>query len=81
MNYKMGVMQVIIGVFKEICFGEECVVLMFVNVGVLLKKNGVEICIECGVGEVVGFIDGDYENVGVKFIDWDDIFFNVQVIL
>ena len=57
----MGVTQVIIGVPKEICPGEERVALTPANVGALLKKNGVEIRIERGAGEAAGFTDGDYE--------------------
>lgn len=77
----MGVTQVIIGVPKEICPGEERVALTPANVGALLKKNGVEIRIERGAGEAAGFTDGDYENAGAKLTDRDDIFSNAQVIL
>ena len=77
----MGVTQVIIGVPKEICPGEERVALTPANVGALLKKNGVEIRIERGAGEAAGFTDGDYENAGAKLTDRDDIFSNAQAIL
>ena len=77
----MGVTQVIIGVPKEICPGEERVALTPANVGALLKKNGVEIRIERGAGESAGFTDGDYENAGAKLTDRDDIFSNAQAIL
>ena len=77
----MGVTQVIIGVPKEICPGEERVALTPANVGALLKKNGVEIRIERGAGEAAGFTDGDYENAGAKLTDRDDIFSNPQAIL
>jgi len=77
----MGVTQVIIGVPKEICPGEERVALTPANVGALLKKNGVEIRIERGAGEAAGFTDGDYEKAGAKLTDRDDIFSNAQAIL
>ena len=77
----MGVTQVIIGVPKEICPGEERVALTPANVGALLKKNGVELRIERGAGEAAGFTDGDYENAGAKLTDRDDIFSNAQAIL
>lgn len=77
----MGVTQVVIGVPKEICPGEERVALTPANVGALLKKNGVEIRIERGAGEAAGFTDGDYENAGAKLTDRDDIFSNAQAIL
>ena len=77
----MGVTQVIIGVPKEICPGEERVALTPANVGALLKKNGVEMRIERGAGEAAGFTDGDYENAGAKLTDRDDIFSNAQAIL
>jgi H+-translocating NAD(P) transhydrogenase subunit alpha len=77
----MGVTQVILGVPKEICPGEERVALTPANVGALLKKNGVEIRIERGAGEAAGFTDGDYENAGAKLTDRDDIFSNAQAIL
>jgi len=77
----MGVTQVIIGVPKEICPGEERVALTPANVGALLKKNGVEIRIERGAGEAAGFTDGDYENAGAKLTDRDDIFSNARAIL
>ncbi len=77
----MGVTQVIIGVPKEICPGEERVALTPANVGALLKKQGVEILIERGAGEAAGFTDGEYENAGAKLVDRDNVFFNAQAIL
>jgi len=77
----MGVTQVIIGVPKEICPGEERVALTPANVGALLKKDGVEIRIERGAGEAAGFTDGDFEKAGAKLTDRDDIFSNAQAIL
>ena len=77
----MGVTQVIIGVPKEICPGEERVALTPANVGALLKKQGVEILIERGAGKAAGFTDGEYENAGAKLVDRDNVFFNAQAIL
>ena len=77
----MGVTQVIIGVPKEICPGEERVALTPANVGALLKKQGVEILIERGAGEAAGFQDGDYEAAGAKLVDRDQIFSNARAIL
>ncbi|MBF5055491.1 NAD(P)(+) transhydrogenase [Alcanivorax sp. 521-1] len=77
----MGVTQVIIGVPKEICPGEERVALTPANVGALLKKQGVEILIERGAGEAAGFTDGEYENAGAKLVDRDNVFSNAQAIL
>ncbi|MFP1684371.1 Re/Si-specific NAD(P)(+) transhydrogenase subunit alpha [Alloalcanivorax sp. C16-1] len=77
----MGVTQVIIGVPKEICPGEERVALTPANVGALLKKQGVEILIERGAGEAAGFPDSDFEAAGAKLADRDQIFSSAQAIL
>ncbi|MCH2559046.1 MAG: Re/Si-specific NAD(P)(+) transhydrogenase subunit alpha [Alcanivorax sp.] len=77
----MGVTQVIIGVPKEICPGEERVALTPANVGALLKKQGVEILIERGAGEAAGFPDSDFEAAGAKLADREQIFSSAQAIL
>tara|TARA_R110001606_G_scaffold347564_1_gene496867 strand:+ start:33291 stop:34526 length:1236 start_codon:yes stop_codon:yes gene_type:complete len=77
----MGVTQVIIGVPKEICPGEERVALTPANVGVLLKKEGLEILIERGAGEAAGFTDAEYEKAGAKLAGRDDLFSSAQAIL
>lgn len=54
----------IIGVFKEIKNNENCVVLIFVGVMVLIKC-GYQVFVQVSVGEGSGFFDVEYEVVGV----------------
>ncbi len=76
-----GVTQVIIGVPKEICPGEQRVALTPANVSALLKKQGVEIIIERGAGDIAGYPDSAYEAAGSKLVDRDEVFSSAQVVL
>ena len=76
----MGVTQVIIGVPKEICPGEERVALTPANVGAFLKKVGVEIRTERDAGEAAGFTDGDFEKAVTQLTYPDDIFSTAQAL-
>ncbi len=71
----------IIGVPGEIFPDEQRVALTPDNVGNLLKTQGVQIRVEKGAGEQAGFTDADYEAVGAKLVDRDDIFQQAQVVL
>lgn len=76
-----GVTQVIIGVPKEICPGEQRVALTPANVSALLKKQGVEIKVERGAGDIAGYPDSAFEAAGAKLVDRDEIFSSSQVVL
>ena len=65
----MGVTQVIIGVPREICPGEQRVALVPANVTALLKKPGIEILIEREAGLPAGYTDADYEAAGATLTD------------
>ena len=71
----------IIGVPKEICPGEQRVALTPANVSALLKKQGVEIIIERGAGDIAGYPDSAYEAAGSKLVDRDEVFSSAQVVL
>ena len=71
----------IIGVPKEICPGEQRVALTPANVSALLKKQGVEIIIERGAGDIAGYPDSTYEAAGAKLVDRDEVFSSAQVVL
>ena len=71
----------IIGVPKEICPGEQRVALTPANVSALLKKQGVEIIIERGAGEIAGYPDSAFEAAGAKLVDRDEVFNAAQVVL
>ena len=71
----------IIGVPKEICPGEQRVALTPANVSALLKKQGVEIIIERGAGDIAGYPDSAFEAAGAKLVDRDEIFASAQVVL
>ena len=76
-----GVTQVIIGVPKEICPGEQRVAITPANVSALLKKQGVEIIIERGAGDLAGYPDSAFEAAGAKLVDRDEVFSASQVVL
>ena len=71
----------IIGVPKEICPGEQRVAITPANVSALLKKQGVEIIIERGAGELAGYPDSAFETAGAKLVDRDEVFSASQVVL
>lgn len=71
----------IIGVPKEICPGEQRVALTPANVSALLKKQGVEIIIERGAGDIAGYPDSAFEAAGAKLVDRDEVFSSAQVVL
>ena len=71
----------IIGVPKEICPGEQRVALTPANVSALLKKQGIEIIIERGAGDIAGYPDSTYEAAGAKLVDRDEVFSSAQVVL
>ena len=77
----MGVTQVIIGVPREICPGEQRVALVPANVTALLKKPGIEILIEREAGLPAGYTDADYEAVGATLTDRETVFGKAEILL
>lgn len=77
----MGVTQVIIGVPKEICPGEQRVALVPANVATLTAKQGVDIIIEAGAGDAAGYPDDAYEQAGARIVDRKTVYADAQVVL
>lgn len=77
----MGVTQVIIGVPREICPGEQRVALVPANVTALLKKPGIEILIEREAGLPAGYTDADYEAAGATLTDRETVFGKAEILL
>lgn len=77
----MGVTQVIIGVPREICPGEQRVALVPANVTALLKKPGIEILIEHEAGLPAGYTDADYQAAGATLTDRETVFGKAEILL
>ncbi len=78
---QQGVLQVIIGVPREIAPGEKRVALTPANVTALLKTEGLEILVEKQAGLQAGFRDSAYEEAGATLTDRDTVFTKGEVIL
>lgn len=76
----MGIGMVVeVLVVKEGVLGEWCVVMMLEMVCKLVVF-GVIVCFEVGVGQVVGFLDVVYLDVGVQVVDVGGLFM-VDIVL